>query len=130
MSINKNNDNAAIVKATFAPSSGITDARAAMEAAKEALAAAKRGMVEDVVSTLRQDGRPGGFILCKDIAAKYGVRPCDVGSVMAGPFGARIRTKSVTIARRFLEVDENGNPVEGAPLIVKEESRAAYTLAK
>lgn len=110
------------------PTTAVSDAQNALKAAKEAMEAAKKSICEAVNEILDGTKPDEAVVLAKDLAVKFGVTPAYIGTIIcnrATEYG--IRPRSVTYIRRMVEVDENGNPIPGAPIVERREDRAGYT---
>ncbi len=82
-----------------------------MEAAKKAWADYKEVVFKSVRDYLL--AHPGEVVTCKDVAQATGFQPTQVGSALSAMHSQGIRHESVTVTRKFAEIDENGQMVDG-----------------
>lgn len=63
-------------------------------------------------------------ILNRDLAVAAGVTPLHMATILRSYFD--IRTTSVDVTRRFIEIGEDGQPIPGAKVVEKTSSLMAY----
>lgn len=115
----KNTNN--ITTYTAATLSAIGSTAAARKAADDAYKAAKTEMVGELARFLKEN--PEAIVLNKDLARQCGIEPGHMASIVQSEgYRLGIQSDSMTVTKRYAEVDESGQLVEGGT--VREENRS------
>lgn len=65
-------------------------------------------------------------LLNRDLARAAGITPLHMAAIINANATSGIQSTSVVVTRRFVEVDENGKPIEGAPIREQQSELTAY----
>ncbi len=99
----------------------------AFEEAKNALVEAKRKAAHDLSDYLNE--HPGQAFTCGDIGRRLGISASQAAQLMR-TFGRGLKNPTVLVQRFYVEVDENGYKIPGAPLKTTKRRQSVFTSAK
>lgn len=106
-------NNVKTVKVSSIPTlSAISAEYEAVTAAKKKYDDVKRDLVKQLAAAIA-DVPADAPVLNKDLARAAGLTPLHFASIVNAQHQANVHSTTVTVTRRFIEVDEDGNPIEG-----------------
>lgn len=111
----------------FVPTTAIAAAREDMQAAQDKLREAKRSMASNVSAYLHEN--PDAILTCGDMGRAFGIRACEAGRIMED-FGKGVTATGVSVVRKFAEINENGEVVQGGQIKTVKGSYTGYTARK
>lgn len=111
----------------FVPTTAIAAAREDIQAAQDKLREAKRSMASNISTYLREN--PDAILTCGDMGRAFGIRACEAGEIMER-FGQGVTATGVTIVRKFAEISESGELVQGGQVKTVKGSYTGYTARK
>lgn len=122
----KNNNNINTVELSAIPAiANLSADYKAVAAAKEKYDTTKRTIVKQLAAALA-DIPAEAPVLNKDLARAAGMTPLHFANIVDAQHQLGVNSTTVTVTRRFVEVDEDGKPIEGAPITEKTSSLVAY----
>lgn len=105
---------------------GYAAEKKALEDAKAALYNAQHREVKAVTDYLRDN--PDQVLTCGQIGRMFGIRPCDAYRVMCDhKTGSGVTDTEVHVTRKFAEVNEAGEIIEGGGIIKKKQTLSGFT---
>lgn len=108
------NNNVKTVKVSAIPTlSTISAEYEAVTAAKKKYDEVKQGLVKQLAAAIA-DVPADAPVLNRDLARAAGLTPLHFASIINAQHQTGVHSTTVTVTRRFIEVDEDGNPIEGA----------------
>lgn len=121
----KNNNNTTTVSLSTMPR--INDLNVnfqAMQEVKRRYEETRKGFCDQLYEAIKDV--PGDApVLNRDLARAAGLTPLHMASIIHNG-RSDIRTTSVTVTRRYVEIDEDGKPIEGAPIKEQTSTLTAY----
>lgn len=99
--------------------------RAAMVAAKDAYDSAKDELVSGLAAFLEQN--PNAVVVNKDMAHAAGLTPTHMASIVQhGGWNKGIESDSMTVTKQYVEIDEDGKPIEGGATLTVNKTLTVY----
>lgn len=111
----------------FNPTTAIASAREEVLAAQIKVNQAKKDMAATVSKCLRDN--PDMVITCGALGRSFGIRACEAGRIMED-FGKDVTVTGVSVVRKFAEISESGELVQGGQVKTVKGFYTGYTARK
>lgn len=121
----KNNNIVTVSKDSMPALSSLSSGFQAMQEVKKQYEETRNQFVNQLRAVIK-DVPSDAPILNRDLARAAGITPLHMAAIINANDSVNIHSTDVTITRRFVEVDENGKPIEGAPIREKQSRLTGY----